>query len=438
MVKVAKFGGSSLADGERIRHACELVRSDPDRRFMVVSAPGKRGNDDEKITDLLYHLSEQKESGDDYSGTLKRISERFESIVKDLGISFDLESELRLIREQLKDASAAWIASRGEYLCGKIAASFLDWPFVDAAQLIRFRPDGTLEESLTYTNARRVLEDYEYAVIPGFYGSGPNGRIMVFTRGGSDVTGSIIARAADADLYENWTDVSGIMSADPRIIDNPRQIRCISYRELRELSYMGASVLHEDAVFPLKNTGIPIRVCNTMDPENEGTRIVGKYPVDLVNHPVTGIAGKCGFSNLQIEMAMMNSQVGFGARILEIIAGHGISYEHTPTSIDIMSVIADTPSMMRHRNEILQEIDKEYHPDRMFIQDGMALVAVVGEGISTNVGVAAKVLASIAEAGINVRMIDAGCSELNIIIGVNETDYEKTIRALYEGLYEYL
>lgn len=438
MVKVAKFGGSSLADGDRIRHACELVRSDPDRRFMVVSAPGKRGEDDEKITDLLYHLSEQKEAGDDYSGTLKQITDRFESIVRDLGITYDLDSEFDLIREQLKDASAAWIASRGEYLCGKIAAAFLDWPFVDAAQLIRFRPDGTLEESLTYANARRVLEDYECAVIPGFYGSGPNGRIMVFTRGGSDVTGSIIARAVDADLYENWTDVSGIMSADPRIIDNPRQIRWISYRELRELSYMGASVLHEDAVFPLKNTGIPIRVCNTMDPENEGTHIVGKYPVDLVNHPVTGIAGKCGFSNLQIEMAMMNSQVGFGARILEIIAEHGISYEHTPTSIDIMSVIADTPSMMRHRNEILQEIDRQYHPDRMFIQDGMALVAVVGEGISTNVGVAAKVLASIAEAGINVRMIDAGCSELNIIIGVNETDYEKTIRALYEGLYEYL
>ena len=438
MLKVAKFGGTSLADADSIARAAEIVTKDPDRRFVVVSAPGKRCPDDTKVTDLLIRLYHEHEGGQDTSGTLEEIRMRFREIVTGLSLSFDPDPEIALIAENLGTQTKDWVISRGEYLNGRIMAEVLGWPFVDAVRLIRFRDDGRLEESLTYATARSVLEEYECAVIPGFYGMGPNGRVTAFSRGGSDVTGSIAARAVEADLYENWTDVSGIMSADPRVIEDPRRIRFISYRELRELSYMGASVLHEDAIFPLKNTGIPIRVCNTMKPEEDGTYIVANYPVDLVNHPVTGIAGKCGFSNLQIEMAMMNTQVGFGAKVLEIIAKHGISYEHTPTSIDIMSVIAETHALEKERNAILMEIDGLFHPDRIFIEDGMALVAVVGEGISTNVGVAARVLQSIAEAGINVRMIDAGCSELNIIIGVNETDYEKTIRALYAGLSEFL
>ena len=438
MTKVAKFGGTSLADAERIRHAADILRQDPSRRYVVVSAPGKRYPGDEKITDLLYALDAERKNGEDTDGLVRQIFSRFQEIAADLGIGLDLAAEQEAFEKELAgDCTTDWIVSRGEYLCAKIVACYLGWPFVDAARMIRFRQDGRLEEALTYASARSVLEDMEYAVIPGFYGAGPNGRIMTFSRGGSDVTGSITARAVQADLYENWTDVSGIMSADPRIINDPKRIRWISFRELRELSYMGASVLHEDAVFPLKNTGIPIRVCNTMAPEEEGTMIVSRYPVDLVNHPVTGIAGKKGFSNLQIELAMMNSQVGFGAKVLQIIAENGVSYEHTPTSIDIMSVIAETQAFEPCRNRIMQEIDNTFHPDRMFIEDGMALVAVVGEGISTNVGVAAKVLKSISEAGINVRMIDAGCSELNIIIGVNETDFEKTIRALYDTLYEY-
>ena len=436
MTKAAKFGGTSLADGSRIRHACNIMKADPERRFMIVSAPGKRYADDEKVTDLLYRIYEEKDSREDL---LDHVFERFAGIVQELGIDFDLAEERREIEKTLAEGCAVdAIVSRGEYLSAKITAAYMGWPFVDAANLIRFRENGRLEEALTYRTARNVLEEYECAVIPGFYGSGPNGVIRVFSRGGSDVTGAIVARAVEASVYENWTDVTGIMSADPRVIENPHAVRYISYRELRELSYMGASVLHEDAVFPLKNTGIPIRVCNTMDPEKEGTWIVAKYPVDRGSHPVTGIAGKKGFSNLQIEMAMMNSQIGFGARVLEIIASHGISYEHTPTSIDIMSVIADTKAMDPHRNELIMEIDQEFHPDRVFIEDNMSLIAVVGEGISANVGVAARVLQSIAEAGINVRMIDAGCSELNIIIGVNDCDYEKTIRALYKGLYEFL
>ncbi|MBR4445610.1 MAG: aspartate kinase [Solobacterium sp.] len=436
MTKAVKFGGTSLADGNRIRHACSIVQADAERRFMVVSAPGKRYAQDEKVTDLLYRLYEEEQNRNEL---LDRIFERFAGIVQQLQIEFDLEAERRKIEETLREGcNVDAIVSRGEYLNARITAAYMGWPFVDAANLIRFRENGRLEEALTYHVAKSVLEEYECAVIPGFYGSGPNGVIRVFSRGGSDVTGAIIARAVEATVYENWTDVTGIMSADPRVIENPHAVHYISYRELRELSYMGASVLHEDAIFPLKNTGIPIRVCNTMEPEKEGTWIVARYPVDRGSHPVTGIAGKKGFSNLQIEMAMMNTQIGFGARILEIVANHGISYEHTPTSIDIMSVIADTKAMDPHRNELIMEIDQEFHPDRIFIEDNMSLIAVVGEGISANVGVAARVLQSIAEAGINVRMIDAGCSELNIIIGVNDCDYEKTIRALYQGLYEFL
>lgn len=438
-MKTVKFGGTSLADAAMIRRCAEIVRSDKERRFVVVSAPGKRNAGDTKITDLLYHLHDSRKDTAEADRTLEVIRSRFETIAEDLGIQIDLDRDFRQMKENLEDDdSADWYASRGEYLNARIFAAYLGWPLIDAADLIRFRQRHVLDEEKTYANVERVLKDVTHAVIPGFYGKNRNGNVTTFSRGGSDVTGAIIARAVKADIYENWTDVNGVMSADPRVIDNPKKVQCISYRELRELSYMGASVLHEDAVFPIRNTGIPIQIRNTMDPENEGTMIVYRYPVDMKKHAVTGIAGKKGFSNLQIEMAMMNSQVGFGAKILEIIASHGISYEHTPTSIDIMSVIADTEGLEKHRVQILNEISEAYHPDRLFIEDGMALVAVVGEGISTNVGIAARVLQSIADAGINVRMIDAGCSELNIIIGVNESDYEKTIHALYDGLYEYL
>lgn len=437
-MKTVKFGGTSLASAEMMKHCADILKSDDARRYVIVSAPGKRFDGDIKVTDLLYRIYSEVLNDYDPEPTLMVIYQRFSEIIEGLGIEFDLDKEFDEIRSKLShDLNPNWLASRGEYLNAKIFAAYLGWPFIDAKDLIIFKENHILSHHLTYKVAGEVLSDFSHAVIPGFYGADTHGEITTFTRGGSDVTGAVIARSVKASLYENWTDVSGVMTADPRIIDNPKQVKWISYRELRELSYMGASVLHEDAILPIRSSGIPIQIRNTMDPDAEGTMIVSRYPFDMNKHPVTGIAGKKGFSNLQIEMALMNTQVGFGARVLEIIAENGISYEHTPTSIDIISVIAETRYFEKCRSKIIMEIDREFHPDKLFIEDGMALVTVVGEGISTNVGVAAKVLQIISNAGINVRMIDAGCSELNIIIGINETDYEKTIKALYDGLHEY-
>ena len=439
MIKTVKFGGTSLADAQMIKRCADIVLADDSRRYVIVSAPGKRSADDEKVTDLLYALYSENELHHDTEPILRRIMERFENIVHDLSVDFDLDSEFDVIRENLeKGASRDYFASRGEYLNAKIFAAYIDRPFVDAADLIRFYDNRLLNEHQTYRDTAEMLDEILYAVIPGFYGCDQRGRITTFTRGGSDVTGAIIARAVGADLYENWTDVDGIMSADPRIIDNPKKIDVISYRELRELSYMGASVLHEDAVLPVRKVGIPIQLRNTMNPEAAGTMIVSRTPPGVVKHAVTGIAGKKGFSNLQIESVMMNSRIGYGAKVLEILADNGVSYEHTPTSIDMINVIAETSYLEKNRNNIVMEIDRQLHPDRIFIEDGIALTAVVGEGISGNVGVAAKVLQCIADAGISIRMVDAGFSELNILIGVSENDYERTLQALYRGLLAYI
>ncbi len=438
MVKVVKFGGTSLAGAEVIQQVASIIREDEERRYVVLSAPGKRFKEDDKVTDLLIAAHEQREQGLDTTETFNKIEERFQSIVDGLGIDFDVSREIETIRIHMhEEPSLDYLASRGEYLNAKIFAAYMGWPFVDACDLIRFHQNKTLNESITYAFAERMLEQYDRAIIPGFYGAGNNGLITTFSRGGSDITGAIVARAVKADVYENWTDVNGFMSADPRIISDPKQIDIISYRELRELSYMGASVLHEDSIFPLRNTGIPILIKNTMNPKAKGTTIVSRYPFNMHTHAVTGIAGKKGFSNLQIEMAMMNSQIGFGAKVLQIIANNGISYEHTPTSIDIMSIIAETRYFDKTRNKVIMEIDEAFHPDRIFLEDGIALIAIVGEGISKNVGIAAKVIQCFADAKVNIRMIDAGCSELNIIVGVEDADYEKAIRALYDRLYEY-
>ncbi len=438
-MKTVKFGGTSMATAAMMKKCADILRSDDERRYVIVSAPGKRFKDDIKVTDLLYRIYSEITNGYDTMPTLLVIYERFREIVEGLGTDFDLDAEFDAIRKGLTpDCNPNWLASRGEYLSAKIFADYLGWPFIDAKDLIIFKENHILSHHLTYRTAGALLDNFSHAVIPGFYGADTHGEITTFTRGGSDVTGAVIARSVKASLYENWTDVDSVMTADPRIIDSPKQVRWISYRELRELSYMGASVVHEDAILPIRSAGIPIQVRNTMNPEAEGTMIVAAYPVDMKKHPVTGIAGKTGFSNLQIEMAMMNTQVGFGARVLKILADYGISYEHTPTSIDIISVIAETSYYEKVREKLMVEIDREFHPDKLFIEDGIALVTVVGEGISTNVGVAANVLKIISDAGINVKMIDAGCSELNIIIGVSESDYVKTIKALYAGLYQYL
>lgn len=439
MIKTVKFGGTSLADAQMIRKCADIVLADDSRRYVIVSAPGKRFPDDEKITDLLYALYSENELHHNTDTLLNRIRERFEAIIRELSVDFDLNAEFEVLRQSLTNgASRDYFASRGEYLNAKIFAVYIDRPFVDASRLIRFMDNRLLNEHVTYRDTAEILDEIPYAVIPGFYGCDQRGNITTFTRGGSDVTGAVIARAVGADLYENWTDVDGIMSADPRVIDHPKKIDVISYRELRELSYMGASVLHEDAVLPVRKVGIPIQLRNTMNPEASGTMIVSRTPAGTVKHAVTGIAGKKGFSNLQIESLLMNSQIGYGAKVLKILADNGVSYEHTPTSIDMINVIAETSYLEKTRNKIIMEIDRELHPDRIFIEDGIALTAVVGEGISGNVGVAARVLQCIADAGISIRMVDAGFSELNILIGVSESDYEKTLQALYRGLLAYI
>lgn len=434
MSKVVKFGGSSLADASQIRKACAIVKADPDRRYMVVSAPGKRFKDDIKVTDLLYELYDVALHHGDTDKILDQIESRYQEIIDDLNVDFDMEEEISLIRLSLKKPDREYLASRGEHLNAMIIARYLNWPYVEAGDHIFFDEQHHFIAGLSYASMAEELNSLEHAVIPGFYGRDQKHHIRVFSRGGSDITGAICARAVHASIYENWTDVNGMLSADPRIVKNPKRIEEVSYQELRELAYMGASVLHEDAVFPVRTVGIPINIRNTNEPENPGTMIRPAHTPGNEKHIVTGIAGKKGLSNIQIDKAMMNTEVGFGAKVLEILAKHNVPYEHTPTSIDTMSVIAATSDLENSRREILSEINGELKPDRVFIEDHIALVAVVGEGIARKPGFAAEVLKAIADAQINVRMIDVSFSELNIIIAVDEKNYEKTIRVIYDAM----
>ena len=432
---VAKFGGTSLADASQIKKVAEIIKSNPSRKYIVASAPGKRFKDDIKITDMLYKCHKNFLNGEDYGEELEKISERYEKIVEELGIKFDVKSEIELIKSNLKSTKTPdYLASRGEYLNSKIIAKFLDFEFVDAGNIIFFKQDGSLDEEATFRIASEILKNFSHALIPGFYGAMPDGSIKTFSRGGSDVTGSIIARSVNADLYENWTDVSGMLSADPRIVKNPKVINCITYTELRELSYMGASVLHEDAVFPVRKAGIPINIRNTNSPNDEGTLISASLPQNLTRRSVTGIAGRKGFSSIRVEKSMMNGQTGFGAKLLYIFAKNDVPFEHCPTGIDTISVIVNSELFDSKRDLILREIKNELDPDFIMIEKNLAAIAVVGEGMVRAKGIAAKIFASLAKAGINIRMIDQGSDELNIIIGVDETDYENSINALYNEM----
>ena len=429
---VVKFGGSSLASAEQIRKAVDIIRANPDRRYVVASAPGKRSSDDIKVTDLLYSCCEKAQNGDDFTPVLDQIKTRFADIITQLGVNFDLDTEIAVIRAHLEaKPNSDYMASRGEYLNSKVIAAYLGFPFVDAADYVTFYTDGTFNAQETNRKLSAALEDLEYAVVPGFYGALPNGDIHTFSRGGSDLTGSIVALAVGASLYENWTDVSGMLAADPRIVDNPHTIEYITYKELRELSYMGASVLHEDAVFPVRTAGIPINIRNTNAPEDAGTMIVPNLPEGVKKHVVTGVAGKKGFSSIQIEKSMMNSQLGFMARIMNVFADGGVPFEHCPTGIDTMSVIVGTENFRERRDMILREIHDRLHPDMVILENGLAMIAVVGQGMVSYKGVAARIFGAIADAGINIRMIDQGSSELNIIIGVNDEDYETALNAIF-------
>ena len=431
-MKVVKFGGSSLADANQFRRVAAIVSADPARRYVVASAPGKRFKDDTKVTDMLYHCYELVRQGKNIAEYYEKIRERYNSIIADLGLDFDISGELDYIRNAIEHYSGQdFAASRGEYLNSLILAKYLKFDFIDAESVIYFRENGTFDEEKTNFLMREELKKHQYAVIPGFYGVMPNGTIKTFSRGGSDITGSIVARAAEADLYENWTDVSGCLMADPRIVDDPLPIKTITYRELRELSYMGASVLHEDAIFPVRYAGIPINIRNTNEPSAPGTMIVSATSEYDNVHVITGVAGRRGFSVINIEKDMMNAEIGFGRRVLDVLEDNDVSFEHLPSGVDTMSVIVSTDVLEGHRGRVIKELEEAVKPDSVTVDDGIALVAVVGRGMRNAKGTAARVFKAIAEKDINIRMIDQGSSELNIIIGVEEHDLEKALTAIY-------
>ena len=432
-VKVVKFGGSSLADAEHFKQVASIIKADSQRRYVVPSAPGKRFKEDVKVTDMLYECYEKIRNHESIDEIYAKISERYNSIIAGLGLDFDISGELEYVKSAMMHRSGRdFAASRGEYLNSLILAKYLKFDFVDAENVIFFKDNGTLDEEKTNEAMREELMQHKNAVIPGFYGVMPNGTIKTFSRGGSDITGSIVARALDADLYENWTDVSGFLMTDPRVIENPCPIKTITYRELRELSYMGATVLHEDAIFPVKNAKIPINIRNTNRPQDAGTMIVAENKNDFdAEKIITGIAGRKGFSVITIEKDMMNSEVGYGRKVLEVLEDNEISFEHLPSGIDNMSVVIESAVLDGRRDKVLTSINRAVHADSITIEDGLALVAIVGLGMVKYKGAAARVFNATPAAGINIRMIDQGSSELSIIVGVEEHDFEKAVSAIY-------
>ncbi len=439
---VCKFGGTSLADAAQIRKVAAIVAGDARRRFVVVSAPGKRDKNDAKITDLLltcWHLATQRL---DYSEPLRMIRARYDEIARDLGIaalSFPLDEmggELEKLSQgdETSLATRDWMAARGEFCHALLIADFLGAQFVPAGECIRFDETGALDP-VSYRNLAAALSDPNALyVVPGFYGRDQAGRIKTFPRGGSDITGAVVARAVNAAIYENWTDVSGLLMADPRVVDSPKPIGEVTYRELRELAYMGASVLHEETIFPASQAGIPIQIKNTNAPEDIGTAIVASR--DAREGAIVGIAGRKGFSTIYIEKALMNQSRGFGRRVLEILETNGVAFEHMPSAIDSMSVIIGDEGFEAREAAILEELERTLQPDRIESLPKMALIATVGEGMAYRVGVSGALFDALREAQVNVRMISQGASEINIIVGVAEEDYERAIGAIYRAFVE--
>ena len=432
MVKVVKFGGSSLASAEQFAKVGDIIRADESRKYVVPSAPGKRNSKDTKVTDMLYACYAKAEAGEEFRVPLMKIKERYDSIINGLGLKVTLDEEFKTIRTNFsKKIGRDYAASRGEYLNGIIMAAYLGYEFIDAAEVIVFDENGNFDGDKTHKILSERLENTERAVIPGFYGAKPDGSIQTFSRGGSDITGSIVAKAVHADVYENWTDVSGFLIADPRIIKNPKPIDVITYRELRELSYMGATVLHEDAIFPVRKEGIPINIRNTNAPEDKGTLIVE----DTCRKPrftITGIAGKKDFASITIEKAMMNSEVGFCRKVLEVFENNNISIEHMPSGIDTMTVFVHQDEFMHKEQKVVAGIHRLANPDMIDIESDLALIAVVGRGMKSTRGTAGRIFSALAHKNINVKMIDQGSSELNIIIGVANDDFETAIKAIYD------
>lgn len=430
-MKVCKFGGSSLADAVQFRKVKAIIDMDDQRRYVVVSAPGKRFSSDHKVTDMLYALHAQAKRGEDVEALFCEISRRFVEIRDGLELKTNIEEILETIKaEVLAGAGEDYTVSRGEYLNGILMADFLGYDFIDPVEAVFFTAEGVYESEKTRTVMRGRLSRSTHAVVPGFYGSLPNGEVKTFSRGGSDITGAIVARSARAEVYENWTDVPGFLMADPRIVKDPKAIKVITYQELRELSYMGATVLHEDAVFPVFKANIPIHIKNTNNPADRGTMIVPNLS-DVESDIITGIAGKKGFTVIALEKAKMNAELGFGRRVLTALEKNGIRFEHMPSGIDTLGVVIADSEIAGKQPQLLDDVYNLCQPDSLEVFRGLALIATVGRGMISHIGVAARIFAALARNNINIRMIDQGSSEINIIVGVDEKDFERAIQAIY-------
>ena len=432
MKKVVKFGGSSLASAEQFKKVKEIINLDSKRKLVVPSAPGKRFSKDTKVTDMLYACYALAANNKDFTEQLSKIKERYDEIIAGLNLNLSLEEEFKIIKDNFEaKAGDNYAASRGEYLNGIVIADYLGFEFIDAAEVIFFEENGSFDADKTNKVLSERLDGIDKAVIPGFYGAYVDGRVKTFSRGGSDITGSIVAKAAKAEVYENWTDVSGFLIADPRIISDPIGIDTITYRELRELSYMGATVLHEEAIFPVRQQGIPINIRNTNAPEDEGTWIV-ESTCQKPKYVITGIAGKKGFCAVSIEKDMMNSEIGFGRKVLEVFEENGISFEHMPSGIDTMSIFVHQDEFIHKEQKVVSGLHRLANPDSIDIESDLALIAVVGRGMKSTRGTAGRIFSALAHSNVNVKMIDQGSSELNIIIGVTNSDFEIAIKAIYD------
>jgi len=438
-IKVAKFGGTSLANAEQIKKVQNIIENDHNIKYVVPSAPGKRNKDDNKITDLLYLCHAHVENEIPFDDVFKIIHDRYISIVRELGLTINIEKYLDEVKKNIENgASKDYTASRGEYLNGLIIAELLGFDFVDPADIIFFDKNGRVDMNKTISAVRRVLKKHEKAVIPGFYGTSNEdgsgeGKIKTFPRGGSDITGAIIARGINAEIYENWTDVSGLLMADPKIVKDPKPIDTITYRELRELAYMGANVLHDEAIFPVREVGIPIKIKNTNKPEDPGTLIVQDAAPITHSGTITGVAGKKDFTVIMVEKALMNKELGYGRRLLSVLEANGISFEHMPSGIDTISLVIADSELEGKLDKVIMEIKSECNPDTVEVYPNMALIATVGRGMAYTPGIAGRLFSAVGDGGINVRMIDQGSSEINIIIGVEIEDFERAIRAIYKA-----
>ena len=431
-VKVCKFGGTSMADGNIINGVKKIIESDAERRYIVVSAPGKRFSGDIKVTDLLYSCYDELKATGSCEKAFAPVCTRFRGIVKELGLEINIDQILELTRRRIeKERSRDFTASRGEYLSARIMAEVLGAKFIDTEEVIFFDKNGLFDDEKTYKAVSAAAAGEKLAVFPGFYGRGANGKVKTFSRGGSDITGAVVARALSATLYENWTDVSGFLACDPALVDSPKRIKMLSYKELRELSYMGANVLHADSIFPVRKANIPIQIKNTFRPQDDGTSIVPSNIYRPCGNVVTGISGKKNFTVIFIEKSLMNSEVGFMRKVLTVVEQEGVPVEHVPSGIDTMSLVVATEALDGKLEKIIEGIKRTVQPDTVRVIENIALISTVGHGMSSSVGTSARLFNAIAAAGINIKMIDQGSSELNIMVGVANDDYERCIKAIY-------